>query len=125
MTWCELLPEFFDVVKKHSRIVLHFARSATERCKILDKHLAILAPRHPETLFIKVDVEKCPFLCTRLNVQVPSPALLPFPPQVSSLSLQCERPCVLFEVESKGRAVTGRVTPGAPVRQNHQGGRGA
>lgn len=62
--------EFFDVVKKHSRIVLHFARSATERCKILDKHLAILAPRHPETLFIKVDVEKCPFLCTRLNVKV-------------------------------------------------------
>jgi len=82
VTWCELLPEFFDVVKKHSRIVLHFARSATERCKILDKHLAILAPRHPETLFIKVDVEKCPFLCTRLNVKVPSPALLPFPPQV-------------------------------------------
>ena len=74
--WCVLRADFFNVVKKHSRIVLHFARSATERCKILDKHLALLAPRHPETLFIKLDVEKCPFLCTRLGVKV-SPRLLP------------------------------------------------
>ncbi len=88
--WCVLRADFFNVVKKHSRIVLHFARSATERCKILDKHLALLAPRHPETLFIKLDVEKCPFLCTRLGVKVPS-RLLPLsplpPPAISCVKM--------------------------------------
>jgi hypothetical protein len=91
--------DFFNVVKKHSRIVLHFARSATERCKVLDKHLALLAPRHPETLFIKLDVEKCPFLCTRLGVKVPSRLLLLSPPVSSSFrlapacNLLCENDC--------------------------------
>ena len=40
------------------------------RCKILDKHLNILAKKHLETKFCKIDAEKCPFLCDRLKIKV-------------------------------------------------------
>lgn len=47
------------------------------RCKILDKHLAILAKKHVETKFLKLDVEKAPFLSERLRIKViPTLALL-------------------------------------------------
>jgi hypothetical protein len=29
-------------------------RDATDRCKIVDKHLMLLAPKHMETKFVKV-----------------------------------------------------------------------
>uniref|UniRef100_A0A1I8FBI5 Thioredoxin domain-containing protein n=1 Tax=Macrostomum lignano TaxID=282301 RepID=A0A1I8FBI5_9PLAT len=37
---------------------------------IFDKHLAILAPRHVECKFIKLSVDKAPFLTQRLNIRV-------------------------------------------------------
>jgi len=40
------------------------------RCKILDSHLQKVAENHLETKFIKLDVEKAPFLTKRLNVHV-------------------------------------------------------
>lgn len=40
------------------------------RCKILDKHLAILAKKHVETKFLKLDAEKAPFLSERLRIKV-------------------------------------------------------
>lgn len=47
------------------------------RCKILDKHLAILAKKHVETKFLKLNVEKAPFLSERLRIKViPTLALL-------------------------------------------------
>lgn len=47
------------------------------RCKILDKHLAILAKKHVETKFIKINVEKAPFLTERLRIKIiPTLALL-------------------------------------------------
>lgn len=47
------------------------------RCKILDKHLAILAKKHIETKFIKLNVEKAPFLTERLRIKViPTMALV-------------------------------------------------
>ena len=47
------------------------------RCKILDKHLAILAKKHVETKFIKLNVEKAPFLTERLRIKIiPTLALL-------------------------------------------------
>lgn len=49
----------------------------TCRCKIVDKHLAILAKKHVETKFIKLNVEKAPFLAERLHIKViPTLALL-------------------------------------------------
>lgn len=67
------LPEekmFFPEVKKSKRCVVHFARDATFRCKIVDKHLAILAAKHIETKFLRVDAEKAPFLVERLRVMM-------------------------------------------------------
>lgn len=62
--------EFFDECKKSKQVVCHFYRDSTFRCKIIDKHLAILAPKHLETKFIKINVEKCPFLVERLRIVV-------------------------------------------------------
>ncbi|XP_070491414.1 thioredoxin domain-containing protein 9 [Chironomus tepperi] len=69
--------EFFEVSKKSENIVVHFYRDSTERCKIVDKHLKILASKHIETKFCKVNAEKCPFLTQRLRIKViPSIALI-------------------------------------------------
>ena len=39
-------------------------------CKILDGHLKKLAEQHLETKFIKLDVEKAPFLTQRFKIKV-------------------------------------------------------
>jgi len=62
--------DFFDVCKKSKNVVCHFYRESTFRCKIVDKHLAILAPKHIEARFVKIDAEKCPFLVQRLKIKV-------------------------------------------------------
>ena len=61
---------FFDECKQSEKVVCHFYRESTWRCKIVDKHLAILAPKHLETKFIKLSVERCPFLCDRLKIRI-------------------------------------------------------
>ena len=62
--------EFFDVCKKSKRVVCHFYRDSTFRCKIVDKHLGLLASKHLETHFVKLNVERAPFLCQRLPIKV-------------------------------------------------------
>ncbi len=62
--------EFFEVTKKSDNVVCHFYREETFRCRILDKHLALLAPKHVETKFCKINAEKCPFLTQRLRIKV-------------------------------------------------------
>merc|ERR1712135_48443 len=61
---------FFQECKNAKNLVVHFYREATFRCKIVDKHLSILAPKHLEAKFVKLDAEKSPFLTQRLNVRV-------------------------------------------------------
>lgn len=46
--------EFFAETRDSPRLVCHFYRDSTFRCKIVDKHLTILAPKHVETKFLKV-----------------------------------------------------------------------
>ncbi len=62
--------EFFDVSKKSKNVVCHFYRDSTFRCKIVDKHLELLAPKHIECRFVKINAEKCPFLTQRLKIRV-------------------------------------------------------
>lgn len=62
--------EFFEESKKSKNLVCHFYRGSTFRCQIVDKHLTLLAPKHLETKFIKINVEKCPFLVERLRIKV-------------------------------------------------------
>ena len=62
--------EFFTVTKGSDNCVIHFYRDETFRCKIFDKHFNILAKKHLETKFCKINAEKCPFLCDRLKIRV-------------------------------------------------------
>lgn len=54
--------DFFEIAKKSSNFVCHFYRDDFFRCKVVDKHLHILARKHMETKFCKINAEKCPFL---------------------------------------------------------------
>ena len=47
--------EFFNVTKKSENVVCHFYKGDSFNCKVLDKHLAALAPKHVETKFCKID----------------------------------------------------------------------
>jgi len=68
--------EFFNVTKNSENVVVHFYRDETFRCKIFDKHFNILAKKHFETKFCKINAEKCPFLCDRLKIRVIPSVLL-------------------------------------------------
>lgn len=61
---------FFDVIKKSENVVVHFYTNTNERSKIVDMHFKILAPKHIETLFVKLNAEKCPFLAEKLKIKV-------------------------------------------------------
>ncbi|CAO2210520.1 unnamed protein product [Urochloa humidicola] len=61
--------EFFAAAKASERLVCHFYRDNWP-CKVLDKHLSILAKQHVETRFIKVHAEKAPFLSEKLRIVV-------------------------------------------------------
>ena len=39
------------------------------RCKIVDKHLEILARKHMETKFVKLSVDRAPFITERLHIK--------------------------------------------------------
>ena len=60
--------DFFNAAKKSSRMVVHFYRSVTPRCQIVDAHFERLAQKHVETRFVKIDAEKNPFLVERLGI---------------------------------------------------------
>ena len=60
--------KFFEFAKRSERVVCHFRREATERCKVVDKHIGALVAKHYETLFCSVDVERLPMLAERFNV---------------------------------------------------------
>ena len=62
--------EFLDTMLKNDKVVCHFYHKDFERCKIIDKHLKIIAENHRETLFVKINVEKTPFFTAKLNVRV-------------------------------------------------------
>lgn len=47
-----------------------FYRDFTLTCQILDRYLAILAEKHLETKFSKLNVERVPLLCGRLWIKV-------------------------------------------------------
>lgn len=61
--------EFFAAAKSSDRVVCHFYRENWP-CKVMDKHLALLASQHIETRFVKIHAEKSPFLTERLKIVV-------------------------------------------------------
>ncbi|KAJ9705177.1 hypothetical protein PVL29_003302 [Vitis rotundifolia] len=68
--------DFFAAVKASERVVCHFYRPNWP-CKVVDKHLNILAKKHIETRFVKINAEKSPFLAEKLKIVVlPTLALI-------------------------------------------------
>lgn len=68
--------EFFSVVKASERVVCHFYRDNWP-CKVMDKHISILAKQHVETRFVKINAEKSPYLAEKLRIVVlPTLALI-------------------------------------------------
>lgn len=60
--------EFFNAAKKSSKMCVHFYRSVTARCQIVDAHFEKLAQKHVECRFVKIDAEKNPFLVEKLGI---------------------------------------------------------
>ncbi|KAL2219756.1 putative NTP binding protein [Thermoascus aurantiacus ATCC 26904] len=59
-----------DFTTQSQRCVVHFSHPDFARCGIMDEHLQLLASRHYEVRFARVDVRDCPFVVERLNVRV-------------------------------------------------------
>eukprot|EP00798_Chlamydomonas_sp_ICE-L_P014946 gene14946-21002_t len=62
--------EFLEIVTKTAEVVCHFFHPDFERCKLMDKHIARLAPRFFETRFIKVNAQDCPFFTVKLEIKI-------------------------------------------------------
>ncbi len=55
----DIAKAFFDATKKSNRLVIHFHRPTTRQCDVFHAALDKLASRHPETKFLKINVEGC------------------------------------------------------------------
>jgi hypothetical protein len=63
--------------QESERVVVVFVTPANEHSVKLSEHLALVASKHPETRFLKMDAEKTPFLVDRLRIwMIPSVALV-------------------------------------------------
>uniref|UniRef100_A0A5B7C468 Putative thioredoxin domain-containing protein PLP3A isoform X1 n=1 Tax=Davidia involucrata TaxID=16924 RepID=A0A5B7C468_DAVIN len=61
--------DFLGEVTGSEKVICHFYHREFYRCKIMDKHLKSLAPRHVDTKFIKLDAENAPFFVAKLGVK--------------------------------------------------------
>lgn len=52
------------------KMVIHFSHKDFKKCKIMDKHLEIIARKHTDTRFVKVDVEDVPFLVDKMDIKI-------------------------------------------------------
>jgi len=73
----DVAKEFFEASKESPRLVVHFYRPSTRLCDAFHAQLSKLARKHPETKFVKINVQDCDhqgggasFLVERLGVVV-------------------------------------------------------
>ncbi|GFE53880.1 thioredoxin family protein [Babesia ovis] len=71
--YCKLIDvdsdsQFFDVCRNTKYVVAHFYRPTTVRSQYLDGKMHELCLTYFNTKFIRVNVEKTPFLCERFNI---------------------------------------------------------
>jgi len=62
--------DFLPEVTGSDLVVVHFYHKEFERCRIVDKHLQVLAPKYFETKFVKISAPDAPFFVTKLQIQV-------------------------------------------------------
>ena len=69
--------DFLEAVTKTDNVVCHFFHRDFERCKLLDKHLSILARKYFDTRFIQVSapvstvqqlIEFCQMCCILMTI---------------------------------------------------------
>jgi hypothetical protein len=69
--------EFFAALKDCPAAAIHFYRPGNFRCDIMDKHMNILAKKHVEAKFLKINAEKAMYVCEKLHIWVlPSVVLI-------------------------------------------------
>ncbi|XP_020225659.1 thioredoxin domain-containing protein PLP3B [Cajanus cajan] len=61
--------DFLGEVTGSEKVICHFYHKEFYRCKIMDKHLKSLTPKHIDTKFIKLDAENAPFFVTKLAIK--------------------------------------------------------
>jgi len=61
--------ELIHKCAKENYCVVHFYHESFERCKVLDRHLSEIAPKHLDTLFMKVEAKKASFLVEKFKVK--------------------------------------------------------
>jgi len=64
-----LQDEFLAEVTGSLKVICHFYHRDFPRCEILNHHLQILATKHIESKFIKVNAEKAPFFIEKLRIR--------------------------------------------------------
>lgn len=62
--------EFLKEVCGSQWVVVHFYHKEFFRCKIVDKHLRIIAKKHISCKFLTMDAEKAPFFIAKLAIQM-------------------------------------------------------
>jgi len=62
--------EFLKEVCGSQWVVVHFHHREFFRCKIVDKHLRILAQKHLSCKWLTLDAEKAPFFVSKLAIQM-------------------------------------------------------
>eukprot|EP00467_Chlorarachnion_reptans_P003360 CAMPEP_0114513148 /NCGR_PEP_ID=MMETSP0109-20121206/15395_1 /TAXON_ID=29199 /ORGANISM="Chlorarachnion reptans, Strain CCCM449" /LENGTH=302 /DNA_ID=CAMNT_0001692961 /DNA_START=249 /DNA_END=1157 /DNA_ORIENTATION=+ len=62
--------DFLPMVTKSKHVLCHFYHKDFERCKIMDKHLHVLARKHLCAHFLYINAEKCPFFVKKLQIRM-------------------------------------------------------
>eukprot|EP00033_Pygsuia_biforma_P004425 GCRY01004849.1.p1 GENE.GCRY01004849.1~~GCRY01004849.1.p1 ORF type:complete len:196 (-),score=25.84 GCRY01004849.1:85-672(-) len=62
--------DFLKHVTNSDLVVCHFYHEEFVRCKIMDMHLGILAPKYFGTKFIKINAQKAAFFVAKLQIKV-------------------------------------------------------
>ncbi|EPZ31902.1 thioredoxin-like protein [Rozella allomycis CSF55] len=62
--------EILNITTSTKRVLVHFYHKDFKRCQIMDHHLQQLARTHFETRFVRILVDKCPFLVDKLQIRV-------------------------------------------------------
>ncbi len=62
---------------KSEYVAVHFFHNEFQRCKIMDHHLKIIAPKHMSCKFLRMDAEKAPFFIHKLQIKT-LPTLIVF-----------------------------------------------
>ncbi|KAF1850967.1 thioredoxin-like protein [Cucurbitaria berberidis CBS 394.84] len=71
-TYTEIKDEkaLMNITTSTKLCVVHFFKPDFNRCRVMDTHLESLATSHYEARILKINVDNCPFLVTRLGIQV-------------------------------------------------------